>query len=239
MITTTAEHAHRLAKIWGTWPMSASFSDEVGAPTVSLGAAMMRLLRTLSSARVRRTQPSATATRKVLNFVAGLGFAALLLSALPVFAVIALKPPLGTAGGYTVLGTNAAPTTGTVTCTNTGPGSSIIGNVGTTSTSITNNGCTIMGTIVAPISNTVIADFNTAYGAIDTLNPTCDGPVPLATTILAPGVYCAPAGVTLGSITLTLTGTANDVWVFKIGTSGIGALTASSLSVVMGGTASA
>ena len=136
MISTTAEHAHRLAKIWGTSPLFASLSDEVGAPTVSLGAAMMRLLRTPSSARLRSTRPSGTATRKFLNFVAGSGFAAFLLATFP--AVAAIAPPLGTAGGYTVLGTNAAPTTGTVTCTNTGPGSSIIGNVGTTSTTITN-----------------------------------------------------------------------------------------------------
>ena len=237
MITTTAERAHRLEKIWGRSLLFASLSVGVGAQTLPLSAARMRWLRTRSSARVKSSQPPATATRKVLNFVGGLGFAAFLSVAVP--AVAAIAPPLGTAGGYTVLGTNAAPTTGTVTCTNTGPGSTIIGNVGTTSTSITNNGCTITGTIVAPISNTVIADFNTAYGAIDTLNPTCDGPVPLATTVLAPGVYCAAAGVTLGSITLTLTGTASDVWVFKIGTGGIGALTASSLSVVMGGTASA
>ena len=141
MMTTTAEHAHRLAKIWGTSPMFASLSVGAGAQTVPLGSAAMRLLRTPSSARLRSTRPSGTATRKLLNFVAGSGFAAFLLATFP--AVAAIAPPLGTAGGYAVLGTNAVPTTGTVTCTNTGPGSSIIGNVGTTSASITNNGCTL------------------------------------------------------------------------------------------------
>ncbi len=151
----------------------------------------------------------------------------------------AVAPPLGTAGSYTILGTNGIPTPGTVTCTT----STIDGDVGSTGNSITNTGpCTITGNVDAPVAGTVVSDFDSAYAALDTLNPMCDGVVPTTTTTLPPGVYCSTAGTTIGAgVTITLDGDANDVWVFKIGTGGLGALTGTgpNLQVVMGGTAQA
>ncbi|MEJ7668222.1 MAG: IPTL-CTERM sorting domain-containing protein [Casimicrobiaceae bacterium] len=167
-----------------------------------------------------------------------LGTAASLLVSAP--ALAATSPPLGTAASYTVLGTNSIPTAGTVTCTNTGSGSTINGDVGSTFTSITNSACTITGTIDTPVAGSVVTDFNNAYSALDSLNPTCDGVVPTTSTMLAPGVYCSAAGTTISAgVILTLSGSAADVWVFKIGTGGSGALTGNSFQVVMGGTAQA
>lgn len=150
----------------------------------------------------------------------------------------AVAPPLGTAGSYTVLGTNDVPTSGTVTCTT----STIDGDVGSTGNSITDTLCTITGNIDAPVAGTVVSDFDDAYDAVGTLNPVCDGVVPTTTTTLPPGVYCSDAGTTIGAgVTITLDGDANDVWVFRIGTSGLGALTGTGpdFEVVMGGTAQA
>lgn len=151
----------------------------------------------------------------------------------------AVAPPLGTAGSYTVLGTNGIPTSGTVTCTT----STIDGDVGTTGNSITNTGpCTINGDIDAPVAPGVVSDFDDAYDAVATDNPVCDGVVPTTTTTLPPGVYCSAAGTTIGAgVTITLDGDADDVWVFRIGTGGLGALTGTGpgFEVVMGGTAQA
>lgn len=151
----------------------------------------------------------------------------------------AVAPQLGTAGSYTVLGTNGIPTSGTVTCTT----STIDGDVGTTGNSITDTGpCTITGDVDAPVAAQVVSDFDDAYDAVETLNPVCDGVVPTTSTTLPPGVYCSAAGTTIGAgVTITLDGGAADVWVFRIGTGGLGALTGTgpNLQVVMGGTAQA
>lgn len=148
-------------------------------------------------------------------------------------------PPLGTAGDYTILGTNGIPTSGTVTCTT----STIDGNVGSTGNSITDTGpCTITGDVDAPVTAAVVSDFDDAYDAVETLNPVCDDVVPTTTTTLPPGVYCSDAGTTIGAgVTITLDGDADDVWIFRIGTGGLGALTGTgpNLEVVMGGTADA
>src|SRR6202040_2761893 len=57
---------------------------------------------------------------------------------------------------------------------------------------------------------------------------------------LAPGVYCSAAATTIGAgVIFTLNGTATDVWVFKVGTGGSGALTGPGFQVVMGGAAQA
>jgi Putative Ig domain len=176
-------------------------------------------------------------TRKGLGLVATGGLVTLLCGASPASAQ-AVAPSLGTAAPYTVLGTNTIPTVGTVTCTNTGPGSAINGNVGSTFTSITNTLCTITGSIDAPVAGSVVTDFNAAFAAVDTLNPVCTGVIPTVTTTLAPGVYCSAAGTTIGAgVILTLNGTASDVWVFRVGTGGPGALTLTSAQVVMGGSA--
>jgi len=153
-------------------------------------------------------------------------------------AQVAVSPQLNSAAPYGVLGTNAAPTVGTVTCTNTGPGSTLTARVGTTFTSITNTACTITGPIDAPVAGSVVTDFNNAFSAITTQNQVCTGSIPTTSTTLAPGVYCSAAGTTLGSgVILTLLGNASDVWVFRVGTGGPGALTLNSAQVVMGGTA--
>jgi hypothetical protein len=150
-----------------------------------------------------------------------------------------VAPDLGTAAPYAILGTNVVPTSGTVTCSDTGPGTAINGNVGTTFNAITNNGCTITGSVDAPVAASVVADFDAAYGAMDAANP-CTGVIPTVTSTLAPGVYCSAAGTTIGAgVILTLDGSASDVWVFRVGTGGLGALTLTSAQVVMGSAANA
>lgn len=151
-----------------------------------------------------------------------------------VSAGAAVAPVLGAASNFAVL--SAAPGgTGAVTCTN----SSITGDVGSSGlpASVTQTDCTITGAIVAPVSSQVLADFNTAYDRYASV--ACTGTLNAAYTntalTLAPGVYCSPAAVTFTNTTLTLDGQgdANAVWIFKIGTSGTGALTGTRLSVVM------
>jgi hypothetical protein len=156
-------------------------------------------------------------------------------------ALAQVAPNLGTTAPFAVLGVNAVPTVGTVTCTDTGPGIGIFGQVGTTFPGgITNTGCTITGPIVAPVGAGVVADFNTAFAAIDAQNPVCTGVIPIVTTTLPPGVYCSAAATTIGAgVTLTLLGNASDVWIFRVGTGGLGALTLTNTQVVMGGAANA
>lgn len=167
-----------------------------------------------------------------------MGLAACVMASIPAFAAEA--PDLGAAFDYTVLGSNGSPTSSTVTCTNTGPGSTIEGDVGTTFTSITNTGCNITGAVDAPVDPQVVTDFQNAYAEIESLNPTCDGVVPTTSTVLPPGVYCSAAGTTIGTgVTITLDGNASDVWVFRVGTGGLGALTANGVDFVMGGSADA
>jgi ice-binding like protein/exosortase sorting signal-containing protein len=160
---------------------------------------------------------------------------ALLLICAPAWAQVA--PNLGSAAPYAVLGANSVPIIGTVTCTDTGPGIGITGNVGSTFNAIVNTGCTITGSIDAPVAGSVVTDFNAAYAAIDAANP-CTGTIPTTTTTLAPGVYCSAAATTIGAgVIITLAGNASDVWVFRVGTGGLGALTLTNTQVVMGGTA--
>jgi hypothetical protein len=59
----------------------------------------------------------------------------------------------------------------------------------------------------------------------------------LAGVTLSPGVYCFDNAATLTGL-LTLNGPSNGVWLFKVGTSGVGALTGTGFSVVMAGGAS-
>jgi hypothetical protein len=75
-------------------------------------------------------------------------------------------------------------------------------------------------------------DFNGAYDAL--AGRSCDSVLTgtLAGITLAPGVYCFDAAATLTG-TLTLDGGSNDTWLFKVGTSGTGALTGTNFSVVM------
>src|SRR5438128_7265180 len=124
--------------------------------------------------------------RRRRGLLAGVGFAAFIFSCAPAWAQVA--PNLGTTAPFAVLGTNAIPTIGTVTCTDTGPGIGIFGQVGTTfAGGITNTGCTITGPIVAPVAAGVVADFNAAFAAIDAQNPICTGPIPIVSAVLPPG----------------------------------------------------
>jgi hypothetical protein len=166
-------------------------------------------------------------------------FAALLLAA-PFHAALAqTAPDLGTAGSFAVLGGTA------VTLTN----SAVIGDVGSP-VAVTVTGGTVAGTVY-PVPNdpTVVAAYNDAFvtstGNLSAYDALAAEPCPTGNTLdtvytdttltLLPGVYCNDAAVTFTRTTLTLDaqGDPNAVWIFKIGTLGTGALTGTSLSVVM------
>jgi len=139
----------------------------------------------------------------------------------------ASAPELGSAASFAILAGTA------VTCTN----STIIGDVGVyPGTAVTQTLCPVTGTIHAgdPVAAAAYADFLSAYQAL-ALVP-CDVVLTgtLANVTLAPGVYCFDAAATLTG-QLTLDGPANGVWIFKVGTSGTGALTGTNFSVVMAG----
>jgi hypothetical protein len=170
---------------------------------------------------------------------------AALLTAAPMAASAATTPGLGTASSFAVL--SAAPGGGgAVTCTT----STVNGDVGSSGAmaSVTNTRCTINGAIIAPVSAGVLLDFNTAYDQYLATDPAgnpiipCTGTLQTAytgtpalpyTLTLAPGVYCTDAAVTFTNTILTLAGSANDTWIFKIGTSGTGALTGTNFTVKM------
>jgi hypothetical protein len=125
-----------------------------------------------------------------------------------------------------------------VTCTD----GTITGDVGTLQAlrtgSVTQTNCPITGTVHVGDAASIQAysAFLAAYAALapqpgdvcTTLTGT------LAGVTLAPGVYCFDAAATLTGV-LTLNGPPNGTWVFKIGTSGTGALTGTNFSVVMAG----
>jgi hypothetical protein len=123
-----------------------------------------------------------------------------------------------------------------VTCTD----STITGNVGSSGlpASVVQTSCTITGAIVAPVSAGVLTAFNGAYDAL--ADQSCDSFLTgtLADVTLTPGTYCFAAAATLTG-TLTLAGSSTDTWLFKVGTSGTGALTGTNFSVVMANGASA
>lgn len=82
-----------------------------------------------------------------------------------------------------------------------------------------------------------IQAFNNFLGMYDALaTKECDKVLTgtLAGVTLPPGVYCFDAEATLTGV-LTLKGPSNGIWIFKIGTSGTGALTGTNFSVVMAG----
>ena len=169
----------------------------------------------------------AITAKKVLIVVIAL-FAALL-SAVPFHAAFAqTAPALGSADGFAILAGTA------VTCTN----STITGDVGVwPGTAITQTNCTINGAVHAGdgVAKQAYIDFLSAYNAL-ALEP-CDVTLTgdLTGLVLTPGVYCVAAASTTTGGTLTLSGPSNGVWIFKIGTSGAGALTGTNFSVVMEG----
>jgi ice-binding like protein len=166
-------------------------------------------------------------------------FSVCLLALLSQAAFAQSGPTLGTASSFAVL--SAAPGGGgAVTCTNTPSPTTIIGDVGSSGlpASVVNTGCTITGAIIAPVSSGVLTDFSGAYDAL--AGQSCDSFLTgtLAGITLTPGVYCFGAAATLTG-TLTLNGGSSDTWLFKVGTSGTGALTGTNFSVVMADSASA
>jgi hypothetical protein len=166
----------------------------------------------------------------------GLAVPVLLAGMWPMAAQAATTAPaLGSASSFAVL--SAAPGHGgAVTCTN----GTITGNVGSSGpmASVVQTSCTINGSVIAPVSAAVLADFNTAYAAYAAIP--CDQTLTgtLAGITLNPGVYCFDAAATLTG-TLTLNGPSTATWIFKIGTGGTGALTGTGFSVVMAGGATA
>lgn len=159
-------------------------------------------------------------------------FSAAILSLVPYHMTLAQSEPnLGAAGGFAILGGTA------VTLTN----STVIGNVGVnTGGTITETSSTILGTIHNgdAIATQAYNNFVSAYDAVAANYP-CTGSLLTVYTdtmlTLTPGVYCNNAAVTFTRTTLTLDaqGDANAVWIFKIGTLGTGALTGTSLTVVL------
>ena len=123
-----------------------------------------------------------------------------------------------------------------VTCTN----GSITGDVGTNlaapTGSVTLTICPVTGAVRVGdgVATQAFSDFLAAYAALGQTQ--CDAVLTgtLAGVTLSPGVYCFDAAATLTGV-LTLAGPANGTWLFKIGTSGTGALTGTNFSVVMAG----
>jgi len=163
---------------------------------------------------------------------------AALLSAIPFQAAWAQTAALslGAASRFAVL--SAAPGGGgAVTCT----GAIINGDVGSSglpAAVVQTEGCVITGAIIAPVSATVLADFNTAY--TDLANVTCtvnfvQAAFTDATLALdpSPAVNCFTAGVTFTRTKLTLNGGASDTWLIKVGTQAVGAITGTGLSVAL------
>jgi hypothetical protein len=155
---------------------------------------------------------------------------ALLVAALATTQIQAAQGPqsLGTADGFAVLAGSAA------TCTN----ATLNGDVGVwPGTAITQTSCTINGSIhpADAVAKQAYLDFLSAYAALATVK--CDQVLSgnLAGLTLTPGVYCVDAASTTTGGTLTLSGPANGTWLFKIGTSGTGALTGTNFNVVMQG----
>ena len=162
--------------------------------------------------------------------LAGIGMFAALLSAVPFTAArAATLPDLGVAGSFAILGGSA------VTCTN----STITGDVGVwPGTAITQTVCTVNGAIHEgdSVANQAYFDFLSAYNAlaVQTCDYTLSGDLG-GVTLTEPGVYCVDAASTTTNGTLTLSGSSTDTWIFKIGTSGTGALTGTNFNVVMDG----
>ena len=123
-----------------------------------------------------------------------------------------------------------------VTCTD----GTIIGDLGTFSATgaITRTNCPITGTLHVGdgVATQAYNDFLNTYAVLaPQAGDVCTMLTgTLAGVILAPGVYCFNAAATVTGL-LTLDGPADGIWIFKIGTSGTGALTGSSFSVVMAG----
>jgi hypothetical protein len=121
---------------------------------------------------------------------------------------------------------------------------SISGDVGTFQPAPTGSfagvGCAVSNGTVQIGSAASVAAYNSFVAAYNARETVPCGTVltgTLAGVTLPPGVYCFDNAAALTGV-LTLNGPANGVWLFKIGTSGVGALTGTGFSVVMAGAAS-
>ncbi len=118
----------------------------------------------------------------------------------------------------------------------------ITGDVGfaASSGSFTDSSCDLTGDLHEATSEALAAydEFSDLYAALQPV--ACDEVLTgtLAGQSLDPGVYCFDSAATLTGL-LTLNGGETDTWLFKIGTTGTGALTGSSFDVVMAGGAQA
>ncbi|MDP2137413.1 MAG: ice-binding family protein [Candidatus Didemnitutus sp.] len=126
---------------------------------------------------------------------------------------------------FAVLGGSA------VTLTN----AAVIGDVGVDHGPLTQTTSTISGQVHVgdSVAQQAYTDFLAAYVALG--SQSCDQVIGgnLAGLFLTPGVYCVDAASTTTGGTLTLVGSSTDTWIFKIGTSGTGALTGTNFTVVM------
>ena len=156
---------------------------------------------------------------KYLIPLASLGFAAFLSGP---------SPALAASGDFAVLAGTA------VTCTD----STVVGDVGVwPGTAVTQTNCAISGTVHAGdgVAKQAFKAFLAEYDRVAALP--CDSFIDgnLAGLVLTPGVYCVAAASTTTDGVLTLDGSSNDTWLFKIGTGGTGALTGTNFSVVFTG----
>ena len=157
---------------------------------------------------------------KYLSLLTCAGFAGLLFT-----ATTANAKPKSSLDSFAVLGGSA------VTLTN----STVIGDVGVDHGPLTQTTSTISGQVHVGdiVAQKAYDDFLLAYAALATVpcGTTLTGS--LAGLFLTPGVYCVDAASTTTGGTLTLLGSSTDTWIFKIGTSGTGALTGTKFTVVM------
>ncbi|HET7187313.1 MAG TPA: ice-binding family protein [Gemmatimonadaceae bacterium] len=150
----------------------------------------------------------------------------------PSIDVASSRGSTGASSTFAVLA-NAA-----VTCTD----GTITGDVGTFQAaptgSVTRTVCPIVGTVHVGdgVAKQAYDKFLAAYAALAPKpGDSCTSLTgTLAGVTLPPGVYCFDAAATLTGV-LTLDGPSNGTWIFKIGTSGTGALTGTNFSVVMAG----
>ena len=135
---------------------------------------------------------------------------------------------LGSAAAFTVLSASGA-----VNCTN----STIDGDVGS-AVEGTRNSCTQIGDVFTPVSSDIREDFSSAYSVLAAEQCT-NYLTTLAGQNLTPGTYCVDQASTNTGGVLTLDGGVDDTWLFKIGSSGAGALTSTDFVVEMSGAADA
>jgi hypothetical protein len=144
------------------------------------------------------------------------------------FAVYANSVSLGSASPFTVLSASGA-----VNCTNSTIEGAVSSAVAGTKTS-----CVQSNGVVSPISQDTQTDFHNAYSTLAVEQ--CDYTLAtLAGQVLEPGTYCVDNASTNTASVLTLNGDEDDTWLFKIGTSGAGALTGTDFVVDMIGGAQA